>query len=169
MQVVVGRIVRPHGVKGEVAVDPATDRPAQRFAVGTRLTSSRGPALRVRSARPHAGRWLLAFDTVVGRDGAEALRGVDLRADLTPDDLADGDDYADVALVGCRVHDLEGHDVGGVVDVEHLPMQDLLVVTTGDDATVRIPFVAAIVTDVDLDAGVLTVDPPGGLLDTAEA
>ena len=90
MRVVVGRVVRPHGIRGEVVVVPGTDRPDERFARGARLHRSTGGDLVVRAARPHGDRWLVSLAGVSTRDQAEGLRGV-VRALVPVVDLDKGE------------------------------------------------------------------------------
>lgn len=165
MQVVVGRIVRPHGVRGEAVVDPRTDLPQQRFAAGQVLLTDAGARLRVVSSRPHQKRWLLAFEGVDDRDAVDALRGIDLRVDVAGEQLDEPDVFADADLVGLRARSRAGDPLGVVRAVEHLPMHDLLVVVTADGREVLVPFAAAIVPRVEPSEGWLLVDPPPGLFD----
>jgi len=157
--------VRPHGVRGEAAVQPRTDRPERRFAPGQVLSTPHGRTLTVLTSRPHASRWLLRFDGVHDRDDVDALRGADLLLDVSDEPAADDDVFADVALVGLAARSVAGDLLGEVAAVEHLPMHDLLLVRTCDGREVRVPFVAAIVPRVDVEAGWLLVDPPAGLFD----
>ena len=165
MRVVVGRVVRPHGIRGEVVVVPSTDRPDERFARGARLHRPTGGDLVVRAARPHGDRWLVSLAGVSTRDQAEGLRGVELSADVEPGEGDAPDEFHVAALVGARVRLTDGVVVGTVAAVESHPMQDLLVVTVGEAHEVRVPFVRALVPVVDLDKGELVIDPPEGLLD----
>jgi len=174
MLLVVGRVGRPHGLRGEVTVEVRTDDPDQRFAAGASLATmpaERGP-LTVTSARWHAGRLLVTFAGCDDRNAAEAMRGTVLAIDsanLVP--LDDPAEYYDHDLIGLRVLTVVGEQVGEVADVLHHG-QDLLVVTgTGQrrGSEILIPFVAAIVPEVDLDAGTVLVDPPPGLIDPAAA
>ncbi|TQN30712.1 16S rRNA processing protein RimM [Haloactinospora alba] len=167
MRLVVGRIGRPHGVRGEVTIDVRTDDPGVRFAAGATLLTdpdSAGP-LTVTSSRNHGDRLLVRFSGVKDRDGAEALRGTNLLVDSQ--DLAptgDPDQFHDHELRGLRVETSGGEDVGVVSDVLH-HAQDLLVIE--DDAGTQrlVPFVAALVPEVDTANGRMTIDPPPGLLD----
>lgn len=168
--VVVGRIGRPHGVRGEVSVEVRTDDPGLRFVPGAVLSTDpedAGP-LRVRCVRQHKGHPLIGFDGVPDRTAAETLRGTLLLAEPIVD--ADPDTFYDHDLVGLRVRLTDGRQVGTVAGVEHGPGQDLLVIdqtslhTAAADRLARIPFVRALVPQVDLGAGTVTVDPPGGLL-----
>lgn len=162
--VVVGRVGRAHGVRGDVSVEVRTDEPARRFAEGSVLDTDRG-ALTVVSAREHSGRMLVHFEGVDDRSGAEQLRGVLLQVtvDLSerPDDA---DEYYDHQLVGAPVVTIHGDSLGVLTEVVHLPGQDIISVHSPDGRDVLIPFVAAIVTEVDLEGRGVVVDPPEGLL-----
>jgi 16S rRNA processing protein RimM len=170
MQLVVGRISRPHGVRGEVAVDVRTDDPGLRLAAGAVLATEPAAAgpLKVTRSRWHSGRLLVSFDGVVDRDEADQLRGTLLMVESDElEDLADPDEFRDHQLIGLTIVDPDGVPVGEVSNVTHYG-QDLLVVAgSGDRAgqEILIPFVSAIVAEVDLAAGLLRVDPPAGLLD----
>ncbi|WP_067964977.1 ribosome maturation factor RimM [Nocardiopsis trehalosi] len=167
MRLVVGRVGRAHGIRGEVAVDVRTDDPTARFAAGARLLTdpaSAGP-LTVKTVRTHSGRLLVRFAAVADRDAAEALRGTTLlvdSADIPPVD--DPDEFHDHELIGLRAVTPDGADIGVVADVLH-NAQDVLVITGTSGAEVLVPFVRALVPDVDPGAGRLVVDPPPGLLD----
>lgn len=170
MQLVVGRIGRPHGVRGEVTVEVRTDDPERRFAPGAVLAtdpSSAGP-LTVSSKRWHSGILLLRFEGVDDRDAAERLRNTWLvidSADVEPPE--DPDEFYDHQLIGLSVVTVEGEAVGEVTDVLHHG-QDLLVVRHAG-REVLVPFVKALVPEVDLAAGRLVIDPPRGLLNPDEA
>ncbi|MFV2195893.1 ribosome maturation factor RimM [Nocardiopsis sp. LOL_012] len=170
MLLVVGRIGRAHGVRGDVVVDVRTDDPQERFAVGSVLATDpadRGP-LTVAAFRRHSGRSLARFEGHAGRDAAEALRGTTLlvdSADIAPTD--DPDEFHDHELIGLDVVTTLGEPVGRVSDVLHLA-QDVLAVATGDGRETLVPFVAALVPEVDVAGGRIVIDPPPGLLDLAE-
>lgn len=174
MDLVVGRILRAHGIKGEAVVEVRTDDPVGRFTAGTVFDTdptSAGP-LTVRSVRPHRGRLLVGFAEVGDRGGVEARRGVRLLVDARDAEPAEDDDYYDQQLVGLAVVTAAGVSVGTVAEVMHLPGHDLLAVRRNDSAggpEVLIPFVREIVPEIDLAAGRLVVEPPLGLLDPAEA
>ena len=162
----VGRIGRPHGVRGEVTIAPSTDDPDTRFAVGTQLSTdpaSKGP-LTVTGFRRSGRMLVLAFDGFADRDAAETLRGVALTVDAAtlpmPDDP---DEFYDHQLIGLAVQDGEGAVLGEVVDVLHPPAAPVLTVRRPDGSEELVPFVSAIVPVVDLDAGRLVVDPPDGM------
>lgn len=174
MQLVVGRITRPHGVRGELTVDIRTDDPQLRFAAGAVLTTepaASGP-LTVASTRWHSGRLLIRFAGIDDRMTAEDLRGTLLLVDAADlEDLPDPDEFRDHQLVGLMVIGPGGEPVGTVADVLHHG-QDLLVVAGSGKragAEILVPFVSAIVSDVDLAAGLVHLDPPAGLLDPEAA
>jgi 16S rRNA processing protein RimM len=175
MQLVVGRIGRPHGLRGEVTVQVHTDDPDLRFAAGSVLTTepaARGP-LTVASSRWHSGRLLVQFAGSADRTSAEDLRGTLLVMDSAETGpSADPDEFHDYELIGLSVQTVAGDPVGVVADVLHQG-QDLLViqpppggrVPTPESGPILVPFVAALVPEVDVQAGRLVIDPPPGLLD----
>lgn len=228
MLLVVGRVLRPHGIRGEVVVEVRTDDPGQRFASGRVLCSepeALGP-LTVASTRPHAGGLIVGFSGVTDRDAAQRLRGTLLVIDSADVPMPDGpDEFHDAQLIGLDVLTVDGRRVGTVADVRHHG-QDLLVIRRdmqtadnpkdperlplrdtadprfpgsrgagmggegggtaaqavkdqnggprpagvsdpgpgGEGEELLVPFVAAIVPEVDLRAGRLLIDPPAGLL-----
>ena len=161
----VGRVVRPHGIHGEVVVQPSTDQPERRFVPGAVVTTDDGTVLTVATVRPHAGRLLVRLAGVGDRDAAEHLRRARLSVDVTDDDPLDVDTYYDAQLVGLAVRASDGSALGTVADVEHGPAQDLLVLDLPTGAQARVPFVAALVPRVEVDEGWLLVDAPPGLLE----
>jgi 16S rRNA processing protein RimM len=168
MLVVVGRVGRSHGVRGEVSVELRTDEPEERFAMGGSLLTD-GPRLRrltVRSVRPHSGRLLVAFDEVRDRAEADALRGAVLSAEIEADRRPDDpEEFYDRQLIGLHVLGTDGGAVGDVIGVVHLPLQDALSIRRRDGREVLVPFVAELVPEVDLARGTLRVSNRPGLLD----
>ena len=170
---VVGRIGKPQGIKGEVTVEVRTDDPEQRFAEGAQLLTDppeRGPLL-VETARSQNGRLMIGFAGVTDRNGAELLRDTLLQVDartLAPPE--DADEFHDHVLRGMAAVLVGGAALGEVVDVLHLPHGDVLVVRRHDNAAeVLVPFVKAMVPEVDVAARTLVVDPPDGLLDLTDS
>jgi 16S rRNA processing protein RimM len=170
VRLVVARIGRAHGIRGEVTVEVRTDAPGERFVPGAslHLTGPHGLAgvdsVTLASVRDHNGTLLLGFEEVGDRTAAETLRGALLEADV-PAETGDPDAWYDHQLVGLRVLDPDGARLGDVVAVEHPPAQDLLVVRRPDGEQRLVPFVAALVPRVDVARGVVVVDAPPGLLD----
>jgi 16S rRNA processing protein RimM len=170
MDLVVGRVVRAHGVTGEVVVEVRTDDPDTRFAPGTTLRArpSRGGPERdyvVDSAREHSGRLLVRLDGVADRSAADSLRGtlfvVD-SADLPP--IEEPDEFYDYQLEGLQVVTTTGTPVGSVAEVLHTAAGELLSVRS-EAGEVLVPFVSAIVTSVSLADQTIEIDPPEGLLE----
>ncbi len=170
IEVVVGRIGKPHGVRGEVTLDVRTDEPERRFAVGAVLRAEppRGSATRlttltVARARWHQSTLLVAFEEIADRTGAEAARGLVLHADIPADESPeDPDEFYDHQLVGLTAHDLDGAPLGEVTGLVHGGAQDLLTIRTPDGRDTLVPFVKALVPEVDLAARrVVVADRPG--------
>ncbi|MFF8322585.1 ribosome maturation factor RimM [Streptomyces bobili] len=168
MQLVVARIGRAHGIKGEVTVEVRTDEPELRLAPGAVLATdpaAKGP-LTIETGRVHSGRLLLRFEGVTDRTGAEALRNILLIADVDPEELPEEEDeYYDHQLMDLDVVTKDGVEVGRITEISHLPSQDLFIVERPDGSEVMIPFVEAIVTEIDLEEQRAVIDPPPGLID----
>ncbi|GGT29598.1 ribosome maturation factor RimM [Streptomyces chromofuscus] len=168
MQLVVARIGRAHGIKGEVTVEVRTDEPELRLAPGAVLATdpaSAGP-LTIETGRVHSGRLLLRFAGVSDRNGAEALRNTLLIAEIDPEELPEGEDeYYDHQLIDLDVVTEDGMAVGRITEISHLPTQDLFIVERPDGSEVMIPFVQEIVTEIDLEEQRAVIDPPPGLID----
>ncbi|RAV10372.1 ribosome maturation factor RimM [Mycolicibacterium sp. GF69] len=170
MDLVVGRVVKAHGVTGEVVVDVRTDDPEARFAPGTTLRgrAAKGTAERgytIESVREHGGRLLVRLVGVTDRNDADALRGTLFVVDsqeLPPID--DPDEYYDHQLEGLQVRTVGGDVIGTVAEVLHTAAGELLAVRSAE-REVLIPFVGAIVTSVSLPEQTIEIDPPEGLLE----
>jgi 16S rRNA processing protein RimM len=175
VQLVAGRITRPHGIRGEVAVEIRTDEPDRRFVVGAELATDPAAAgpLVVEQVRWHQGRLLIRFAGRTDRTSVESLAGTLLLVDALergdPAGSGDEDSYYDHELIGLAAVDATLGPVGTVANVWHHTAQDLLEVRRPDGSSVLVPFVAAIVPEVDLAAGALRLDAPPGLLDEVDA
>ncbi len=172
MQLVVARIGKAHGLRGEVTVQLHTDAPQQRFAPGVVLDTepaSTGP-LTVRSVRDHNGITLLAFEQAPDRTGAQRLRGTRLLAEARDgrQGQPDEDAWYEAELTGLAVLLTDGTEVGVVTGLEPRAVQDLLVLELTDGRRARVPLVAELVPEVDIAAGRVVIDPPAGLLDLDE-
>jgi 16S rRNA processing protein RimM len=162
---VVGQIGRPHGIRGEVTVQVRTDFPDQRFVPGVHLSGDTGGTLTVETVRPHKGVLLVRFAGIADREAAAELCGRILSVDVAElSDLDDPDEFYDHQLEGLTAVGLDGVALGTVREVVHAPANDLLVLDTGH-SEVLVPFVRAIVPEVNLAAGQVVLDPPAGLLD----
>lgn len=173
MELVVGRVAKSHGIKGELVVEVRTDEPEDRFAVGTVLRGRKPreqelKSYTVEAARDHSGRLLLRLDGVVDRATSDALRGtlfVIDSSELEPSD--DPDEFYDHELAGLAVRLADGTEIGTVIEVLHSAAGELLEIrrADGQPGKLLVPFVAAIVTSVSVADGVVEIDPPEGLLD----
>ncbi|WP_018297006.1 ribosome maturation factor RimM [Corynebacterium lubricantis] len=165
MELQIGRVIKSHGIRGEVVVDATTDEPEIRFAVDEVLKGKQAGkerTLTVETVRPHKGRLLIKFREVPDRNVSETLRGTIFFAD--PLKSADDEDaFYDHELIGLRVI-RDGADIGEVTGVMHTPGRQILEVDFGG-REVLVPFVYDIVPEVDLEAGELTVTPPEGLFE----
>jgi len=170
-QLRVGRLVKAHGLKGALKLELYTDDPAGRFAPGATFTLQvpessawHGKSLTVREFRWMNSHPVAFFEGVDDRDGAEALvkaiLWIDADSSAQP---AEDDAWYDHQLVGLEVV-RDGTSIGTIVRVEHLPSQDLLIVKAGENE-IMVPFVAAIVPEVDVAGGRVTVTPPPGLFE----
>ncbi|MFD3545065.1 ribosome maturation factor RimM [Streptomyces sp. NPDC058655] len=172
MQLVVARIGRAHGIKGEVTVEVRTDEPEQRLGPGAVLQTepaSAGP-LTIETGRVHSGRLLLRFEGVKDRTGAEALRNILLIAEVDPTELPEEEDeYYDHQLMDLDVVLADGTEIGRITEISHLPSQDLFIVERPDGSEVMIPFVEEIVAEIDLEEQRCVITPPPGLIDEREA
>lgn len=147
----VGRVVKPHGLRGEVVVELLTNR-TERLDAATVLATDAGPLTVVRSS-PFQNRWIVQFEGVDSREQADALRGTVLRAEP----IEDPDALWVHELIGSRVEDTVGTPLGTVKEVEANPASDLLVLEGG--GLIPLTFL------VRQEPGRLVVDPPPGLLD----
>ncbi len=166
MSAVVARIGKPHGLRGEVTVQVHTDDPEERFVPGVEFETEpdRG-VLTLTTTRVHQGVWLLGFEEVHDRTGAEAVRGTRLLLEEPEDE---DDAWYEEDLVGVEVRDTTGARVGEIVSLQIRPVQDLLEVRLDDGRTGLVPFVEAIVPVVEVTAageGHVVMDAPDGLFD----
>ncbi|HEY3535398.1 MAG TPA: ribosome maturation factor RimM [Pedococcus sp.] len=173
-QLLVARIGKPHGLRGEVTVQLHTDDPQRRFADGAVLATKAAAGsgvptqLTVQGTRVHRGIWLLAFEGVPDRTGAESLRGTRLFVDASeglPED--DDEGWYEDELVGLSVVSVSGEPLGTVVALRTGTAQDLLAIRLPDGREALVPFVEAIVPEVDVPGGRVVIDPPPGLLELA--
>jgi 16S rRNA processing protein RimM len=165
--VAIGRIGRARGIRGEVFIQPWTDDPDGRFAVGAVLRTDppeRGP-LTVETVSSAGGKWVVRFAGFADRSTAEALRGTMLVLPLGErPPIEDPDEFYDTDLIGLAARTTDGTPLGPIRDVLHAGSADYLVLDV--EGTERlVPFVAAVVPTVDVRGGVVEIDPPEGLFD----
>ncbi|MGA1457467.1 MAG: ribosome maturation factor RimM [Aquiluna sp.] len=167
----VGRLLKAHGLKGAIKLELYTDSPNERFTPGTVLELQvpedspwHGKTVRVTELRWYNTMPVLFLDGITDRNQAESLiRAILLvEADLDASP-PEPEAWYDHQLVGLKVH-RDGLEIGEIVRVDHLPAQDLLAIKT-ESGEVLLPFVKAFVPEVDVQAGKVTITPPGGLFE----
>jgi 16S rRNA processing protein RimM len=178
VELVVGRVVKAHGIRGELVVEVRTDEPDERFAVGAVLRGRKPreqdlKSYTVEAAREHSGRLLLRVEGVDDRSAADELRGVLFLVDsseIPPSD--DPDEFYDHELEGLTVRIVAGRPDGGTVvgtvrEVLHTAAGELLAIrrAEAERAELLVPFVTEIVPIVSVADGIIEIDPPDGLLD----
>jgi 16S rRNA processing protein RimM len=167
--VVVGRIGKAHGLRGDVTINVRTDEPERRFAAGSVLDveaptgSHFAPrTLTVASSRWHSSVLLVRFEEIPDRTAAEAARGILLHASIPAGESPeDPDEFYDHQLVGLTAYDLAGVVLGEVTGLVH-GAQDLLAIRAVDGRDTLVPFVKALVPEVDVAGGrIVVADRPG--------
>jgi 16S rRNA processing protein RimM len=159
--VVVGKITKAHGLRGEVVVLVSSDNP-DRFVPGSSVFLEDGRELKIRDARPNGGRLLVSFDGIDERTAAEHLRGVTLVVprSMLPT-LAEGEFWPH-QLEGCEVVTESGRSLGAIVDVVASAANDLWVAVDGSGTETMIPAIREVVAEVDVARRrVLVRDLPG--------
>jgi 16S rRNA processing protein RimM len=178
-QLLIARIGKPHGLHGEVTVQSHTDDPEARFAIGETFATQAPPGsgvprqLTLSSARLHRGIWLLGFQEIPDRSGAQSLRETRLFVDAasvtsSAQEHDDAEGWYEDELVGLAVVTVGGEPVGEVAGLHTGVAQDLLVVRLTRGGEVLVPFVEAIVPEVDVQGGRVVIDPPAGLLELGQ-
>ncbi|HRY43929.1 MAG TPA: ribosome maturation factor RimM [Thermoanaerobaculia bacterium] len=166
--VVVGRLARPHGLRGEMSVEVLSDFP-ERFAPGLVLVAaapsgeSRGELV-VSTVRPAGERLLIGFQGIETRTAAEALRGLDVAVPAGREMPRPEGFVYHFDLEGCRAVDRTGRELGVVTDLQEVGGRDLLSIRTPAGER-DVPFVEPIVVSVDVARKLVVLDPPPGLLD----
>ncbi len=168
LEVIVGKVGRAHGIRGDVSIDLSTDEPGRRFFAGATVRLSSGRELTVGKTMWQRGRLFVSFDGYPDRTAVEKLTGEVLSALVPASEVpSQKDEYFDRQLVGLRVLDHVGNASGTVSNVLHLPSQDVLEVTT-ETGPRLVPFVRALVPSVDLEAGTCQLADVRGLLEDIE-
>ena len=165
--VTVGRIVRPHGIKGAVIVEATSDFAAERFTPGSELQWQRlGEAapVRVVEGRLHQGRWIVMLEGVTSMNDAETLRGLELKVPADERKALRAGEYYIHDLEGCEVVTESGDAVGRVSSV-NLTVGTPVLVVEGKAGEVMIPLAEEICRVVDPAAKRIVIDPPAGLID----
>ncbi len=169
-QLRVGRLTKAHGLKGGLKLELFTDDPDRRFTPGATFSLQVpetspwfGKRIELAELRWYNGHPVGFFAGVTDRTAAESLVKAILWIDQDPAEAAEPDAWYDHQLIGLDVV-RDGEVVGAIDRLEHLPAQDLLVVKVGE-REVLVPFVRAIVPEVDVEARRVVVTPPDGLFE----
>ncbi len=165
--VLVGRIARAHGNRGQVIVDPATDFAEERFKPGSVLRMRRGESIEpstVEAVRFHQGRPIISLAGIDTMDAAEALAGTELRVTVEELQPLPAGSFYHHDLIGCSVETPRGERIGAVINVDGDAAGSRLVVR-GADGEILIPLVEGICVNVDVQDRRIVVEPPEGLLD----
>jgi 16S rRNA processing protein RimM len=165
--ITVGRIVRPHGIRGQVVVAPETDFASERFTPGATVSAMRDgklTTLEVETGREHDGRWVVGFAGVATIDDAETLRDAELRIPAAAVRPATPGAYYVHDLVGCRVTTVGG-DVVGTVEHVKLDAGVPLLGVASPGGEVLVPLAADICREIDVAAKSIVIAPPDGLID----
>lgn len=165
--VVIGRLARPHGLRGEMSVEVLSDFP-ERFVpglavIGVDAAGARRPLV-VSAVRPNGERLLLTFQGVSSRTDADGLRGLDIAVPKGSEVPRPAGFVYHFDLEGCRAVDRSGRELGLVTALEELGGRSLLTLLTASGER-DVPFVEPIVVSVDLEKRLVVLDPPAGLLD----
>jgi 16S rRNA processing protein RimM len=163
--ILVGIAVKAHGLGGEMVIEVLSDDP-ERFNVGRELTAvlpsgDRRP-VKITAVRPFQARLLVRFEGVGDRTAADALHSADLvvpRSAVKP--LSDGRHYR-FELVGLTAKTPRGEEVGRVADVFSTGSNDVYVLE-GPRGEILLPALPEVIVSVDVEGGVLVVEPPKGL------
>ena len=170
MELSAGTVIKSHGIKGDLIVEVSTDYPEERFAVGSAITLKRTSGStsshEVVAARWHQCRLLVPVSGIDNRTAADELRNSDIV--VTEDDLSElvnvaDDEYHISVLLTLTAYTTDGDELGKVTDLLTQTAQDLLVITDPQGKEHMVPFVKALVPEVDIDHKRLVCDLPEGL------
>ena len=164
----VGRILKPHGVRGEVKVYPLTDFPEIRYAPGRSLLTESGSVLTVEAARPHQDTYLVKFKEIADHTAAESYSGLDLLISASEASELPPDTHWIHTIVGLRARTPDGRSLGMVREVLRGGANDVYVVESPSGRDILVPATKEAVELVDPDAGELVINLLPGLLDEGE-
>jgi 16S rRNA processing protein RimM len=160
--VAVGRITRPHGVTGEVAVVVLSEVPG-RFAGGATVWLEGGRSLTVETSRPHKDRLLVRFREIADRSAAEAVQGALLVVPESMSPPLPEGSWWDHQLIGCAVRTEGGRELGELTEVIHTAANDVWVATAADGAETLVPVLKDVLVSVDVEAKLVLVREVPGL------
>lgn len=163
-----GRVEKPHGLKGELCIELYVGSPS--FFEGLRRMYLRLPGKKpkpchIQAWRPHQRRILLLVDRCQGRDQAETWRGAEVLARKKDLPALDEDMFLTEELLGLPVLHVNGHRIGVLDDIQDMAGQEIWFIRDQDGLEILLPAVEEFIVEIDLEAGIIRVDPPEGLLD----
>lgn len=161
---IVGRIIKPHGVRGDLAMKVITDYPERLPELKTLYVGPAFEPYTVKRVRFHAGGTLMLFKEVQDRNAAEALRGMMVYVhidDAVP--LEEGEYYL-FQIAGARVITEAGDEIGILTDVLETGANDVYVIIAPDGQEILIPAIPEVIKQVDTEKHVVTINPLDGLL-----
>jgi len=162
-----GYVRRAHGIGGDVVVRGMLVDAAERFVEGSVLVTneSQPRELEIQGVRAHQGDYIITFEGVGDRNGAEALKGVQFTIDRDDRRTLEPGEWWPEDLIGCEVVSVDGETVGVIGAIVTGAAQDRIVVERSDGSRGEVPFVAALVPEIDIASGRVVVDLPGGLFE----
>ena len=163
-----GRVEKPHGLRGELCIELHADSPflfEELTRIYLRLPGKKPKPCRIEAWRPHKGRVLLLLDRSQGRDQAEGWRGAEVLARARDLPAPDDDEIQPEDLIGLPVLHVNGSRIGILEDIQDLAGQEIWFIYDEAGREILLPAVEEFVREIDLDAGLIHVDPPDGLLE----
>ncbi len=163
-----GRVEKPHGLRGELCIELYADSPflfEGLTRVYLRLPGKKPKPCQVEGWRPHQGRVLLLLDRSQGRDQAEGWRGAELLARERDLPEPDEDDCFSEDVIGLPVWHVNGTRIGVLEDVQDIAGQEIWFIRDDAGHEILLPAVEEFVREIDLEVGSIQIDPPDGLLE----
>jgi len=163
-----GRVQKPHGLRGELCIELYADSPflfEGLSRIYLQLPGKKPKPCRLEEWRPHQGRVLILVDRCQGRDQAESWRGAEVLARERDLPEPDDDGIQPEDLIGLPVRHVDGSRVGQLEDIQDVAGQEMWFIRDDEGHEILLPAVDEFVLDIDLEAGVIVVDPPEGLLE----
>ena len=159
---IIGRILAPWGLKGDVKVEILTDYPHQRFTSG-KMVYIDGISMTIEGARSHKGNIVLKLDKVVDADQADGLKGRYLEIPASESMPLEDDQFYHHQLIGLRVETTGGRLLGTIKRILPTGSNDVYVVD-GDGRELLVPAIGDVIKQVDLSRGLVVIEEIDGLL-----
>jgi 16S rRNA processing protein RimM len=166
--VTVGRVLKPHGLRGELCIELLADSPflfEELSRIYLELPGKKARPCTLEAWRPHQGRVLILVDRCQGRDQAESWRGASVLVRERDFPALDEDEFRPEDLLGLSVIRLDGTRVGVLEDMRDMAGREIWFVRDAADNEILLPAVEEIVVEIDLEQGLILIDPPAGLIE----